>query len=150
MCGVDENFDELTNFVKRATRVESAILIQHCGERVRTLCAQLLHKGAKVDLYVQNPAKCVCPSQRPKLEAVHNDLPNHLNEDLKNPNCCLNIYRFDEPATVRAALIPGHILEVGWYIYNQQYINKKQRETDVKGHIRPMIIANHGESRLRS
>lgn len=151
---VDPTFEEVRRYVNGLVQVGSAILIQHCGESVRDLCGLLLRRGAKVELFVQNPRRCVSDRQTNKLHAVHNQLLNHINEDLKRSSGQIDVYRFDEPATVRAVLVEGHILAAGWYTYSTQLVQvpghrghreRKEKEVDIKGHIRPMIIVRNGE-----
>jgi hypothetical protein len=142
---VDESFSEVISHASQMTTIQSAVLIQHCGEGARSLCGVLLRKGAKVDLYVQNPEKCVCQKQRDKLEGVHNEFRSYVDEDMQTGGGQLRIFRFDEPASIRAAMIEGHILEVGWYTYYREERGNGKFEVNLKGHRRPMIVARRDD-----
>jgi hypothetical protein len=141
----DEDFASVTNHARSLLKIGAAILIQHCGEGARGLCGELLRKGAKIDLYVQDPASCVCQRQRDKLTSVHNDFESYLREDVRVGHGTLNIYRYDEPATIRAACIEGEILAVGWYTYYRALGQAGAIETNLKGHNRPMVILRSDE-----
>jgi hypothetical protein len=154
----DPNFSVITGLVKSLDVVKSAVLLQHHGDRARDLCALLFQKKAQIDLYVQNPEKACNKHEQDKLRVTHDDFFSNLRGSA-SPGGRLRIFRFNEPASVRAVLIDGQILQVGWYTYHHLLkepgaiepgsegsgADGEAREIDIIGHSRPMIVARPGD-----
>ena len=114
-------------------KVTSARMIQYSGHMIQPVIAELLERGAKVELLLQSPSGALNVQQCGKMIAFHESITA---DDFKNSQN-LKIRYYSEPASVKAVKLDDIFLSIGWYTYRN--IEETKREPWLYGHNNAVI-----------
>jgi hypothetical protein len=150
VCSQESAYRELCASVADH-KVKRAVLIQFTNVLASELTIELIRSGVQeIDVYVRDEQVEYSTISRRRMKTAREDLDirirNLLISQRTGLSCRLRWHRYKPPASLRAVLLEGRALVVGWYTYRQATEPERDAAYSLRGSETPGLLSMNCDS----